>query len=369
MASIYERNGVRRVINASGRMTALGVSTIHDETGKVLVEAAQSYVIIDELIDRVGEMISPFTGGEGTCVTGNTSAAICMSIAAVMTGKDLAKVEQIPDTTGMKNQVIIQKGHCINYGAPITQIVRTAGALPVEVGHANKVAKENIIGAINDKTAALLYVKSHHCVQKGMVSLEDMIKIAHDHDLPVIVDASAEEDLKKYVAMGADLVCYSGSKAIEGPTSGFVTGRKDLTDAAKLHYKGFGRLMKIGKENMMGLVKAIEIYANRDMDAHDAMLENTVDELLAALEGLPYIKVGRSVDEAGRKITRARVDVLPQCPLTAQQIADRLKAGSPAIYTRDHYLNVGTIFFDPRPMLPGDAKAIGEKMKEILSNG
>ena len=138
-------------------------------------------------------------------------------------------------------------------------MIRTVGAIPVEVGCANKVDKANIIGAINDKTAALMYVKSHHCVQKGMVSLEDMIKIAHGHDLPLIVDASAEEDLKKYIAMEADLVCYSGAKAIEGPTSGFICGRKDLTDAAKLHYKGIGRSMKIGKESMMGLLKAVEI--------------------------------------------------------------------------------------------------------------
>ena len=142
MASIYERNGLRRVINASGRMTALGVSTIHDETGKALVEAAQNYVVIDELIDRVGEMICPFTGAEGSCPTANTSAAICLSIAAVMTGPNIDLVERIPDTRGLKNEVIIQKGHCVNYGAPVTQMIRTVGAVPVEVGHANKVIPE-----------------------------------------------------------------------------------------------------------------------------------------------------------------------------------------------------------------------------------
>ncbi len=367
MPSIYERNGLRRVINASGRMTALGVSTIHDDTGKALVEAAQNYVVIDELIDRVGELICPFTGAEGSCPTANTSAAICLSIAAVMTGPDIDLVERIPDTRGMKNEVIIQKGHCVNYGAPVTQMIRTVGAVPVEVGHANKVLPENIIGAITDKTAALLYVKSHHCVQKGMVSIQDMVKIAHDHGLPLIVDASAEEDLRKYVAMGADLVCYSGAKAIEGPTSGFITGRKDLTDAAKLHYKGIGRPMKVGKESMMGLVKALEIYDARDQEAHCKELNAVVDRLASLLEGLPHIRVSRSVDEAGRSISRVRVDVLPDCPLTAQQIGDQLKGGDPAVFTRDHFLNVGTIFFDPRPMLPGDAEAVAARMKEILN--
>lgn len=366
MEIIYQKVGLRRVINASGRMTALGVSTIHDETGKTMVEAAQNYVVIDELIDRVGELLCPFTGADGTCVTANTSAAICLSIAAVMTGSNLDLVEKIPDTTGLKNQVIIQKGHCVNYGAPVTQMIRTVGAIPVEVGCANKVDKANIIGAINDKTAALMYVKSHHCVQKGMVSLADMIKIAHGHDLPLIVDASAEEDLKKYIAMGADLVCYSGAKAIEGPTSGFICGRKDLTDAAKLHYKGIGRSMKIGKESMMGLLKAVEIYTGRDMAAHEAQLNATVDQMIHALTGLPHIQVGKSWDEAGRNISRCRVDVESSCPLTALEIVAALKDGDPAIYTRDHFANVGTIFFDPRPILPGDVEAIAEKMKKIL---
>lgn len=132
-----------------------------------MVEAAQNYVVIDELIDRVGELLCPFTGADGTCVTANTSAAICLSIAAVMTGSNLDLVEKIPDTTGLKNQVIIQKGHCVNYGAPVTQMIRTVGAIPVEVGCANKVDKANIIGAINDKTAALMYVKSHIVSRKG----------------------------------------------------------------------------------------------------------------------------------------------------------------------------------------------------------
>ena len=366
MSTIYEKNGIRRVINASGRMTALGVSTIHEETGKVMVEAAQNYVVIDELLDKVGEMISAFTGAEGTCVTSNTSAAICLSIAAVMTGYDIDKVERIPNTTGMKNEVIIQKGHCINYGAPVTQMIRTMGAVAVEVGCANKVSKENIIGAITDKTAALLYVKSHHCVQKGMVSIQDMVEIAHSHHLPLIIDASAEEDLRKYIAMGADLVCYSGAKAIEGPTSGFITGKKDLTDAAKLQYKGIGRPMKVGKESMMGLVKAIEIYTSRNMEDYDAHLESTVDTLINLLQGLPYITISKSVDEARRKISRVKVDVAASCPLSAQDITNQLKAGDPGIFIRDHFANVGTLFFDPRPLLPGDCEAIANKMKQIL---
>ena len=116
----------------------------------------------------------------------------------------------------------------------------------------------------------------------------------------------------------------------------------------------------------MGLVKALELYEARDQEAHCRELNAVVDRLASLLEGLPPIRVGKSTDEAGRSISRVRVDVLPDCPLTAQQIGDRLKSGNPAVFTRDHFLNVGTIFFDPRPMLPGDAEAIAARMKEIL---
>ena len=124
--------------------------------------------------------------------------------------------------------------------------------------------------------------------------------------------------------------------------------------------------MKIGKESMMGLLKAVEIYAGRDMEAHEAQLNATVDKLIEELTGLPHIQVSKSWDEAGRNISRCRVDVERGCPYTALELVAALKKGDPAIYTRDHFANVGTIFFDPRPLLPGDVEAIGAKMKKLL---
>lgn len=367
MATIFEQNGIRRVINASGRMTALGVSAIDSRTGEAMVQGAQNYVVIDELIRRAGEIISQYTGGEDSCVTSSASAAIAISVAGLITRGRLDLVERMPDSDGLKNQVVLQKGHSVNFGAPIDQMIRLGGGVPVEAGQANQVKKEHIIGAINENTVALMYVKSHHCVQKGMVSLQDMLDIAHQHQLPLLLDAAAEEDLRGYVAMGADLVCYSGAKAIEGPTSGFVTGKKDLIAYAQAQYKGIGRAMKVGKDCIMGLLKALELYDQKDMAAYEAGQEKTVDQLLEGLSGLPGIRCSKSVDEAGRKIVRARVDVLPGSGTTAQAVADRLKEGSPAVYTRDHYLNVGSIYFDPRPMLEGDVQAVVEKMRSILA--
>ena len=125
--NIYEKIGLKRVINGSGKMTALGVSKISDTVAETMKEAGQNFVVIDDLIDRVGEMISKVTGGEDTCVTSSASAAIALSVA----GKSLTLIERLPDTTGLKNKVVLQKGHAVNYGAPITTMIRLGGGIPV----------------------------------------------------------------------------------------------------------------------------------------------------------------------------------------------------------------------------------------------
>ena len=157
--------------------------------------------------------------------------------------------------------------HVINFNAPIETMLRLGGGVPVEAGCATEVVVEDVEELINEKTVALLYVKSHHCVQKGMLDLPTMIDIAHRHNLPLMVDAAAEEDFRKYIAMGADLVCYSGAKALEATTSGFVTGKKELISYIKKQYHGVGRAMKVGKEAIMGLLAALEQYENKDKKA------------------------------------------------------------------------------------------------------
>lgn len=235
--NIYEKIGLKRVINGSGKMTALGVSKISDTVAETMKEAGQNFVVIDDLIDRVGEMISKVTGGEDTCVTSSASAAIALSVAGLITGKSLTLIERLPDTTGLKNKVVLQKGHAVNYGAPITTMIRLGGGIPVEAGCSNEVKPEHVEEAIDENTVALLYVKSHHAVQKGMLSIEEMAEIAHKHNLPLLIDAAAEEDIHRYLKSGGDLVIYSGAKALCGPASGFVTGKKQYIDAIKMQYK------------------------------------------------------------------------------------------------------------------------------------
>ena len=366
MSTIYEQIGLRRVINASGHMTKLGVSTISQETGAAMVAAAQNFVVIDELIDKVGELISTHTGAEDSCVTSCASAGIMIATAALIAGDDLGLIERMPDSAGLPNEIILQKGHAVNFGAPIEQMIRLGGGIPVLAGQSNQTWAGHIESLINEKTAGLFYCKSHHVQQESTLSLKEMIEVAHKHNLPIYVDAAAEEDIRRYVALGADMVIYSGAKAIEACTSGFITGRKDLIAKCKLQYKGIGRATKIGKEGMMGLVAALEQYDNKDTAKDGARQREITAKLVEELSKLDYLKVSIQQDNAGREIYRAKLDVIPQkSKYTASEIVKRLESGTPAVYTRNHFVDQGTILIDPRTMLPGDTELIIQRLTEL----
>ena len=365
--TIYEEIGLPRVINANGRVTVLGVSTISDKVAKAAVAGGQSYVVVEDLIDKAGEIISQYTGGEDSCPTVCASAAIALSIAGMISKGKKTIMDRLPDSTGLANEIILQKGHVINFNAPIETMMRLGGGVPVEAGCATEVTVEDVEELITDKTVALLYVKSHHCVQKGMLDLPTMIDIAHRHNLPLMVDAAAEEDFRKYIAMGADLVCYSGAKALEATTSGFVTGRKELISYIKKQYHGVGRAMKVGKEAIMGLLAALEQYENKDKRAEVEKNVKIVDWLVDEINQIPNLKAQKIQDEAGRAIFRARVFVDPdKASMTATELEAKLKAGTPTIRCRTEFMSLGSLDFDPRPLVEGDKELIIAKLKEIM---
>ena len=365
--TVYEEIGLPRVINASGRVTVLGVSTISDKVAKAAVAGGQSYVVVEDLLDKAGDIISQYTGGEDSCPTVCASAAIALSVAGMISKGKKTIMDRLPDSTGLANEIILQKGHVINFNAPIETMLRLGGGVPVEAGCATEVVVEDVEELINEKTVALLYVKSHHCVQKGMLDLPTMIDIAHRHNLPLMVDAAAEEDFRKYIAMGADLVCYSGAKALEATTSGFVTGKKELISYIKKQYHGVGRAMKVGKEAIMGLLAALEQYENKDKQAEVAKNVKIVDWLVDEINQIPNLKAQKIQDEAGRAIFRARVFVDPEkAGMTATELEGKLKAGTPTIRCRTEFMSLGSLDFDPRPLVEGDKELIVAKLKEIM---
>ncbi|WP_110929135.1 DgaE family pyridoxal phosphate-dependent ammonia lyase [Bacillus massiliglaciei] len=362
--SIFETFGLKKIINASGKMTALGASAVTDNIADAIRDAAQGYVDMDELIEYAGTIIAHHTGAEDGCPTVGAAAGIAISTAAIIAGKNLNLIERIPNSDGLQNEIIIQKGHNVHFGGSIDQMIRLGGGVVVEAGNANKVEMEHIEGAITEKTAGLIYIKSHHAVQKGMQSIETMLGIAKKHGIPLIIDGAAENDFRKYAAIGADIVIYSGGKALEGPTSGFICGKKEYMEACRKQYKGIGRAMKVGKESISGLIVALNEYPFKDAGVDKQI--SSMTKLCETLNQINGLSCTIQQDEAGRPIYRAQIEVMREAGITAEQLLHQLENGNPAIYLRHHYVNVGILSVDPRPLLDGQEDSIAREIISII---
>ncbi|WP_075180386.1 D-glucosaminate-6-phosphate ammonia lyase [Pantoea sp. 1.19] len=363
--NIYQQLGLKQVINACGKMTILGVSSVAPQVMQATARAASAFVEMDKLVERTGERVSHFTGAEDSYITSCASAGIAIAVAAAITRGDRARVTQMPDSSGMANEVVMLRGHNVDYGAPITSAIRLGGGRVVEIGSSNLAACWQLESAITANTAALLYVKSHHCVQKGMLSMADFVQVAQARRLPLIVDAAAEEDLRSWVASGADMVVYSGAKAFNAPTSGFITGRKRWITACKAQHHGIARAMKIGKENMVGLIFALDNYHQGQSVVAAGALQPVVD----AISAIRGFDADIEQDEAGRAIWRVRVRVDARAlGLDACAVESRLRGGDIAIYVRRYHLHQGVFSLDPRTLSAGEMALIVARLKEIAED-
>ncbi|MGG1314135.1 DgaE family pyridoxal phosphate-dependent ammonia lyase [Cohnella laeviribosi] len=361
--SLNAKYGLKRVINASGRMSILGVSAPSDTVMEAMKQGGQQYVEIADLVDKAGNYIAKVLGSEAAVVVNSASSGIALSVAAVVTQGDRRKSLRLHQEPIDRNEIIMLKGHNVQYGAPVETMVYLGGGRVVEVGYANEGRKEHIEDAISDRTAAILYVKSHHCVQKNMITVEEAWEIAQRRGIPLIVDAAAEEDIRKYVQV-ADLAIYSGSKAIEGPTSGIVGGKRKYVEWLKVQLHGIGRSMKVGKETIFGLLQALDEYMVKPDKSEE---EKASLQALMPLNDLPGVKVTVVQDEAGRAIYRGRIHIDESVAgISAKTVNDRLREGDIAIYTRDYGVRQGHFDIDPRPLMGDDIEIIAARIREIV---
>ncbi len=264
MPDPFSRYGLSRLINASGTETVYGASPVSEEVVDAIAALLPHSVDMAALQAAASRVIARVTGAEAGFITNCSSAGIVIAAAACMTGLDLARIERLPDTTGLRNEVVIQKGHVVNYGSLITSDLRMTGAEVIEFGAAAETGIYQLEAVLSANTAAAVYVISHHCVQTGMIALPDFAAACHAVGVPVIVDAAAEYDWRGCLAAGADLVIFSAQKAMGGPTAGVVAGRRDLVRACYAQQRGIGRPMKAGKEAVIGAMAALERWAARD---------------------------------------------------------------------------------------------------------
>ncbi|WP_440897877.1 DgaE family pyridoxal phosphate-dependent ammonia lyase [Amphibacillus sp. Q70] len=364
MENVYQKYKLKKVINASGKMTILGVSRISDEVSEVLKTGSQNFFEMKDLIKKTGTHIANLLEVEDAVIVSSASAGIAQSVAAIIGKGSQHHLYHPFDKSYSKRKIVLPKGHNVDYGTPIELMINLGGGKVVEAGYSNMCSKQHIELMIDDDTAAIMYVKSHHSVQKNMLNIKEAAEMAKNYQLPLIVDAAAEEDLVKYYQMGADIVIYSGAKAVEGPSSGIVLGKTKYINWVRMQANGIGRSMKIGKESILGIAYAIEQFLKIGSESGKSMICR-LKPFITELEDIEGLKAEIVQDSAGRDIYRAKLIVKEDCFLDAKSIVDTLKAGFPAIYTREYEVNNGIIEFDIRSVSNSEIKQIVNRIMEI----
>lgn len=367
MQSIYEKYQLKHVINASGRMTALGVSTPTPEVVERVTYGLNHYFEIKDLVNKTGAYIAHLLNVEDAVVVSCASAGIAQAVAAVIVRDDDDLLLNLHSSSKViSREIVLPKGHNVNFGAPVDTMVTLGGGKVIEAGFANECSAAQLSAKITPQTAAILYVKSHHSVQKSMLSVSEAAAVARQHNVPLIVDAAAEEDLTGYYQAGADLVIYSGAKAIEGPTSGLVIGKKTYVEWVKRQSQGIGRAMKVGKEGILGLTLAIEQYLTATKETGAEMVDR-MSGFIEELNAIPAISARVVWDSAGRDIARAEISFDEKMiGKTTYQIMHELKQGDTAIYFREYKANEGKVEADIRSVSNEQLKMIAEHIRLLV---
>lgn len=360
--------GLRPVINAAGTMTGLGASPVPDEIIAAAAAILPKCVEMDALLDAASSAIAGATGAEAGHMTACAAAAITIAVAATMTGSDLALTERLPDCAELPNEVVLLKGHNCHFSGEIGQMIRLSGARLIEVGTVNRATGELLRGALNEHTTAALYVVSHQTAQTGMIDLPTFAKICHDAEIPVIVDAAAEYELRGFLAAGADLVLYSAHKFLGGLTGGIIAGRTDLIAACRLQDQGIGRTMKIGKEGVAGAIAALTRWQRLDHAAIAKAQMRRVETAARHLGSLAGLNVTLEADPTGNPITRVRLKIhTDKTGLDAASLSRRLIAETPAIYVRDHDSDPNSLLLDPCNLSDEEMAFICERIEHQIN--
>lgn len=335
--SVYERLGVRQVINADATLTRLGGSLMAPEVSEAMREAAGSFIDMHELQQAVGRRIAELTNNEAAYVSAGAAAGLVLATLAAMNGGDLLEIaRQIEGGGTPKDEVIIQRAHRIPYDPAIT----LAGASIVEVGNRLQTFPWELEAAITPRTAMVFFVAGEH-LAFGALPLAEVIRIAHAQGVPVVVDAAAQlpptENLWRFTRdEGADLVIFSGGKDFHGPqASGLLLGTAAMIAAVAANgspYQRLARPMKAGKEEMVGLLAAIERYMGVDWRERVAAYEATVASWLETLNAVPGLTAERVFpNEAGQPTPRCRVHFAPEMEISSAEAVRQLWEGSPRI--------------------------------------
>lgn len=332
---LFAELGLKPLINVSGTETAYGAAPVCAEVLDAVASLAPHSVDMRELQAAASRAIAATFGCEAGLVAHCTAAGISQAVAACMTGESLDRIQQLPDTTGLRNEVVLQRGHSIDYGAPLRQNILLTGARIVEAGTDARCTEQELDAALGGRTAAAVFVVSHHAATEGMVGLARFVERCRARGVPVLVDAAAEPEPQRLLAAGADLVLSSGHKRFAALTSAIVAGDAALVRACLAQEKGIGRPMKAGKEAVIGVIAALARWQRQDRTRDAAGLAARLDRALARLNTVPGIVATVVPDATSGLFARVHLELRPEAGLEPRDLAARLRASTPSILVRE----------------------------------
>lgn len=375
---IFKKLEVKPIINAWGHGTGLGSSVLFEESIEAMGDVARVYLDLFDLSMKAGAYAAKLTGAPAAHITSGAASALVLATAACMAGKDVIKLQQLPNTEGLKNEIIIQRAHV----SVFSQNFRIAGAKLVEIGiEGAQVEPLTFESAITEKTAAVCYVTSEHAIShtnSPLLTLEDMTKIAHSHGLPIIVDAAPEpiSGIRRLIELGADLIAWSGGKFPNGPGgTGLLLGRRDLIEAAEMHSglnpraicQGVGRPSKVSKEDIAALITSLELSVD---DEYQTELKKKYDErnsfIESALKYIPNITTSLQMTE-GARVPMLHIEINEDATgLAASDVIKAAEEGDPCIMLGRWKVEQGIVQVNVETLREGEEKLISERLREIF---
>ncbi len=328
--NVYEALGIKPIINAVGTVTMFGGSVMPPEVVAAWAEASKHFVDLVELQDKVGARIAKLLGVEAACVTTGAAGALVLGTAAAITRGDKRLMGKLPNTTGTRNEVILQKTHHSCYDNQITGV----GATLVEVETAADVAK-----AVSERTALMFFMNT--ATDAGKLGREEWVKLARAHKIPTLIDAAADvppvSRIAEYAKMGYDLIALSGGKAMRGPNdTGLLLGRAELIGAAKLnanpHCGTIGRPLKVGKEGMIALLAAVERFVRLDDATEKKEFERRIGVIEKAVKAVPTVECERITPAIANHVPHLQIAWDEKTvKFTREKVTRELADGTPSI--------------------------------------
>jgi D-glucosaminate-6-phosphate ammonia-lyase len=357
----FKELGIRPFINAAGTYTVMTASLMLPEVMEAIGYASKHFVMIDELHDRIGQRIATLLKCEAAMVTSGAASALTLGTAAVLTGRDGQKIASLPNLAGMKSEVIIQKSHRFGYD----HAVRNCGVRLVEVE-----TPEELERAISDKTAMMLFLNNNN--KEGRIQDELFVQLGKKHGIPTINDAAADvppvDNFWKYTKMGFDLVTFSGGKGIRGPQSaGLLLGRKDLIEAARLNAppngNSVGRGMKVNKEEMLGMLVALEVFLEKDHERERREFDRRAEVIRSVAAVVPGLKAEVFVPEIANHVPHVRLSWEGADEVAASAAVKAMREGEPSIGIRNEG---NTLVVGVWMMRPGEDKIVARRLRQVL---